>query len=205
MATTSKLENLLLKSVRKANKEYEKMTGGYWLWHAPESYVQMILARDITKELNVCVYPECTPNSIERDAVKAVNRGRPPLINKQQRFDLVVWWKNQTRPRALIELKLTYASMTGVLDDGKKLLAYRSEAKKLEGLKQGYLVVFNSAYRDGNTMRQRQGRETIQSRFDDTTRNLGNDFKLVAQYISQETLFGEKHHAFGVAVWKISF
>lgn len=205
MATT-KLDDLLLKSVQKANKEYEKMTGGYWLWHAPESYVQMILARDIAKELKVCVYPECTPTRIERDAIKAIALGRPPKVNKQQRFDLVVWWKNEARPRALIELKLTYASMTGVLNDGKKLLAYRSEAKKIQGLKQGYLVVFNSAYRNNDNTKKRQGRETIQNRFEKTTLDLGINFKLVGQYISQETAFGEKQlHSFGVAVWRIDF
>lgn len=208
---TNSLEDLLVQSVKKAQKEYLEMTGGYPLWHAPESFVQMQIARDIVKKLGVYVYPECTPISLANDANTKVQIGRPPNINKQQRFDLVVWWKNEAKARAIIELKLTYASMTGVVKDGQKLLDFRLKAKSHNGLRTGYLVVYNSAYRNLSIRKNRQGAETIQARFDDASAALsklgvGNQFKLVEQFISKERSINDTHtEAYGVAVWSMSF
>jgi hypothetical protein len=201
----NQLDSVLLDSVRKANVQYEKMTDGYWLWHAPESFVQMAIAAEIHKKLDVCVYPECTPLGIARDATKATQLGRPPHTNEQQRFDLVVWWKNQTRPRAIVEIKLTYASMKGVLSDADKLVSFRKAAVRRGRPRHGYLVVFNSAYRNPELDKSRQGAETIRSRFKRVSDQITGDFTLVGEYISRESTFGDKLHSFGVAVWRMDF
>jgi hypothetical protein len=206
---TTQLENLLISSIKIAQKQYGEMTGGYALWHAPESFVQMVTAKEIYKELGVIVYPECTPDQFSRDSNKVVKLGRPPKINEQQRFDLVTWWKKKSQPRALIELKLTYASMASVLKDADKLYAFRKEALRTKGLRHGYLLVYNSAYRNTEIKKVRQGKQTITDRFDATTEALKNKgFKLVKAWISPE-----KRHfptdtqvfAHGVALWRIDF
>lgn len=202
---SNQLDTVLLDSVRKANGLYEKMTDGYWLWHAPESFVQMVIAAEIYNKLDVCVYPECTPLGFARDATKATHLGRPPHTNEQQRFDLVVWWKNQQRPRAIVEIKLTYASMTGVLSDANKLVAFRKAAARRGQPRHGYLVVFNSAYRNPKLDKSRQGAATIKTRFKKVSDEITSDFKLVGEYISRESAFGDKLHSFGVAVWRMDF
>ncbi len=205
----SSLENLLIKSVKTAQKQYGEMTGGYALWHAPESFVQMVSAREINKKLGLIVYPECTPNQFARDANRIVKVGAPPKVNKQQRFDLVVWWKNESQPRALIEMKLTYASMGSVLKDAEKLVAFRKEATRTKGMRHGYLLVYNSAYRNVDIDKDRQGKQTIQDRFNKVTVALkGKGFRLVDSWISKEKLHyptDVQLSAHGIALWRIDF
>lgn len=207
MATT--LEKCLLASVKSAQKQYRDMTGGYALWHAPESFVQMVVARNVNKQLGVLVYPECTPDGFSRDANRARRPGRPPKINTQQRFDLVIWWKGDSQPRALVELKLTYATMDSVIQDARKLIAFRKEAARIEGLRHGYLLVYNSAYRNENVKKIRQGKLTIEERFSATTAKLKLlGFHFVHHRISKDKLFfpsDEKLFAYGIAVWRIDF
>lgn len=206
---TSDLEKLLIKSIRIALKQYSEMTGGYALWHAPESFVQMVTAREIHKKLGVIVYPECTPNQFARDSNRVVKIGRPPKVNSQQRFDLVVWWKNEFQPRALIELKLTYASMNTVVKDAEKLLAFRKEALRTKGLRHGYLLVYNSAYRNVDINKNRQGKQTIEDRFSDTAKTLkGKGFRLIDSWISNEKMHyptDTQLSAHGIALWRIDF
>ena len=202
----NRLDTVLLESVKSAHTKYKKLTGGYGLWHAPESFVQMVMAQKIATMGKICVYPECTPGGIERDAARIVKPGPPPKFQQQQRFDLVVWWKNEARPRALVELKLTYASMDGVLKDAKKLLEYRKEAERHAGLRHGYLVAYNSAYRNINHGKERQGAKTITDRFENVTDKLQKEFDLVGSYISHEQKFNERHrHSYGVAVWRMNY
>lgn len=205
----SLLENVLIASIKTAQKQYGEMTGGYALWHAPESFVQMVTAREVYKKLGVIVYPECTPDQFSRDSNRVVMLGRPPKINEQQRFDLVVWWKNEFQPRALIELKLTYATMGSVVKDADKLYAFRKEAVRTKGLRHGYLLVYNSAYRNIEIKKDRQGKQTIADRFDATTEVLKDKgFKLVESWISPEKLHfptDTQVFAHGVALWRIDF
>lgn len=203
---TNGLDDMLLKSVKSAHSKYKKLTGGYGLWHAPESFVQMVMAQQIATTGKIFVYPECTPGGIERDASRIVRPGPRPKFRQQQRFDLVVWWKKDDRPRALVELKLTYASMDGIMKDAAKLLEYRKEAERHAGLRHGYLVAYNSAYRNINHGKERQGAKTIADRFENVTDKLKKEFALVDSYISREETFSEGYrHSYGVAVWRMNY
>jgi hypothetical protein len=202
---SNQLERALIQSVVLAHKKYETLTDGHWLWHAPESYVQAMTATHVHKKLGVSIYLESTPGQVERDAIRLIKRGPRPDVNKQQRFDLIVWWKREKSPRAIIELKMTYASSAGVTSDANKLISFKKEAKNLK-IRHGYLLVVNSAYRNLKLKKERQGRETIRHRLEKLAESLQPEFKMVACMLSKDiNISGTQARAFGVALYRLDF
>ena len=82
----NQLEKAVIEGAKTAQKDYMKLTGGWFLSHGPESFLQHSIAIKIHKQRKFCVFPEASPIKImkERDAYL---KGRP---SKNQRFDLVI-------------------------------------------------------------------------------------------------------------------
>lgn len=205
----TKLETAIINAAKKAQKDYLRITGGkWWLMHGPESFLQNVLALEISHEKNmgIRVYPECSPKRLKSDFDKKL-RGRPPKVNDQQRFDAVFWWKNEN-PRAVLEIKLTNEKSC-VLSDAKKLMAYSKEAQKL-GLSSGYLLVYSEAVRNGKLNKKVAGKDTILKRFNDWETMLVEQklpFKLINNPIpheEKEELDG-RYWAYGFALYKMDY
>lgn len=157
------LEKWIWLAAIKAQKIYGEMTGGWWLMHGPESFLQQIVALEVSRKKDIRVYTECSPKRLKKDH-DCICKGRPPKINDQQRFDLVFWWK-QNGPRAILEAKLAL-TLSEVVKDAEKLLAYKKEANRL-GLSSGYLLIYTEARSNVNVQRKVAGAGTINKRFDD--------------------------------------
>lgn len=102
------LEKSILRSVRTAQREYEAMTDGWWLWHAPKSFLQVIVAQRVAKETKHVVYIDASMRRIERETVRGPGRRAK---NAGQRPDILVWHKAargrgpSATLRAVIEIK----------------------------------------------------------------------------------------------------
>src|ERR1700737_3553941 len=133
------LEKKIFYSAVRAHDTYEEMTGGWWLMHAPESFLQHEVGRAIHRK-GFEVFPEASPRKIAREHDKP-KRGRPAKLPRV-RFDVVVWHKNQMqrRGRAVIEIKRALNNR-GVLLDAKKLKSYL----KNDRYGSGYLLVYSQA------------------------------------------------------------
>lgn len=203
-----KLEKQLIDGVFVAKRTYSKMTG-YGLWHAPEVFLSSALAMHLSSiNKSCCVYPECSPKAIQRD--HSVDRlvGRPLNVNEQQRFDLLLWWANES-PRCIVELKMTYAQGNSVKKDGEKLLAYSKEARRI-GLRSGYLLVYSHAYRNRELSKEVQGRETLAKRFQqygDALQKLSPDFQFVGEKVPSKPYETDDSRDYydGAALYKLSF
>jgi hypothetical protein len=97
------LEKSILKSALLAQREYEAMTGE-WLWHGPESFLQVIVAQRVAKETGHYVYIDVSRKKIEKEMGR---RRGPPASTDGQRADISVWYKNSMTLRAVIETKRT--------------------------------------------------------------------------------------------------
>lgn len=155
------LENALLIGTRRAQQAYQKTSGGWWLSHGPESFIQAYLAQYIARTRGFDVYPECSPKRWKESVAGPVFPGRPPKINDHQRFDLVVWTKSGKKPRAVVELKRAYGKR-GIVRDAKKVWAYRKEALRYR-FHTAYLVVYSEA-RDSDK-RHIDSKDTLDNRF----------------------------------------
>lgn len=98
----NKLEKCLINSGILAHDEYKKITNGWWLWHGPESFLQVTVANNISKEIGSIVYIDASRSRIEREIGRGP--GRPPA-NGSQRADISVWNKSNNKLRAVIEIK----------------------------------------------------------------------------------------------------
>ena len=98
------------------------MSDGWWLYHAPESFIQSHLALHIAHNGEFCVYPECSPKRWKASVSRGNGtkpRGRPFSAHNKKRFDLVIWRKSGKRPRAIVEIKRAVYASPLVEDAGK--------------------------------------------------------------------------------------
>lgn len=203
----TKLEVAILSAAKKAQKDYQRITNGWWLMHGPESFLQNVIAIEVSHEKNmgIRVYPECSPRRLKHDFDKPL-RGRPTKTNPQQRFDSVFWWKNGD-PRAILEIKLT-DSEEAVLNDAKKLFAYSKEAKKL-GISSGYILVYSEAKRSVRINRATAGVDSIIKRlknWETTIKENNLPFRLLKPVLHQdkEPLEG-RYWAYGFGLFKMDY
>ena len=127
-----------VKGVQKAFTEYREWTNGYWLSYAPESYIQVEIARSLKKEF-LFITLEDTVRDILIDS-DAEMRGRKPRNSPAGRVDIIAWWKNET-PRALIEVKKCW-TYDGINSDAIRL---RQLLKHGGSLQIGLIVVYTEA------------------------------------------------------------
>ena len=118
----NKLENCIINGVPKIQRLYNKVSDGWWLYHAPESFIQSHLALHIAHNGEFCVYPECSPKRWKASVSRGNGtkpRGRPFSAHNKKRFDLVIWRKSGKRPRAIVEIKRAVYASPLVEDAGK--------------------------------------------------------------------------------------
>ena len=205
------LEELILEGVCKVHKEYAYVSDGWWLYHAPESFIQSHLASHIAHKGGFCVFPECSPKrwkaSIdENNGVKPI--GRPFRKHDKKRFDLVIWRKKVERPRAILEIKR--AVSTGpLLEDVRKILKYKNEAQSY-GIRTAYILVYSEAKR-GKT-KKITGKPTLERRFVEWVTELNKICKNKAKAlcVSWETHEPRGQHeesrwAWGVALYRLKY
>ncbi len=103
--------------VVKAQRAYEKWSGGEWLWCAPEYFSTVFVAQEISKlDGSKYVTIEHGANAAIEDA-GARGRGKLHLkIRANGRFDILLWWADET-PRAPIEVKCQVAGIEKIKAD----------------------------------------------------------------------------------------
>lgn len=195
-------EQALMHAAKGTFTDYERLTGGWWLMHGPESFLQNGMALRLKKSKGISVYPECSPVRVKRDH-NVVKVGRPPKTNQQQRFDLVTWWKNGS-PRAIVELKLT-DSLPPVVKDAKKLIAYNREAKGV--FRSGYLLVYSEASRNVGMNHKVAGKGRLAARFDNWLDEIkSKGFKELARFIKEPRKeVDARVWSYGFVLYKMSF
>jgi hypothetical protein len=122
--TINALEKSILKSAAAAQREYKTMTGGWWLWHGPESFLQVVVAQRVAKTTGHSVYVDTSRKRIECEK----GRGRERrAANQGQRPDISVWNKTSARLRAVIEIKRTN-TLGSIQADATRMSAWLRQA-----------------------------------------------------------------------------
>jgi len=95
----------VLSGIEKSHRQYEKWSGGDWLWSAPEYLITANVANNIAKiSGSKFITLENGSKSLIEDA-GARRRGRLSKdIREKGRVDILLWYGNNT-PRAIIEIK----------------------------------------------------------------------------------------------------
>lgn len=119
-----KIVNATLSGIINSQKQYDKWSGGIWLFNAPEYIITMNVAKRIS-EVNGPKFITLENNSSDALSDAGVRgRGRLPRdIIKKGRVDIILWWGNDT-PRAAIEIKKYIYDFTKYEKDIKRIKQY---------------------------------------------------------------------------------
>jgi hypothetical protein len=117
-------EKSVLESAIAAQEEYKAMTNGWWLWHGPESFLQVVVAQGVAKTAGNVVYID---TSMERMVTERGRGPGRPAANSRQRPDISVWNKASETLRAIIEIKRT-VSLGPILADAAKMNRWLRQA-----------------------------------------------------------------------------
>lgn len=152
--TKANLENAILEGVHSAFQTYEMASGGYWLWHAPESFMQASIFQKLSQLSPGFATLEASPTRIRMDLELKRDR-RSDKMRDQQRFDILYWYANGM-PRAIIEVKKVYSDLAKSIEDINRMRPWiLNQSLNIEV---GYFV----AYTEASGVRAEQ---TINSRF----------------------------------------
>ena len=117
----NQLERCILDGAISAQEKYEKMSGGCWLSHGPESFLQIVIAELLSERTELPIYVDASIKKMMREFERGP--GRPSKPNAQ-RPDITVFHKDETL-RAAIEVKRAW-SFHPIRKDAKKIQDYLS-------------------------------------------------------------------------------
>lgn len=152
----TKLEKRIHSAMLSAHKEYLAMTD-YWLSHAPESYITVMIAQAVTK-LGYNVYIDTSLKKILNDQNKNQRGNKKKLSpSLSKRSDISVVFKSKRETLAAIEVKRAAYYFDPVRRDTEKL----DQLIGVEGgAKNGYVVAYSEA-------KYHEKKDTLENRFAD--------------------------------------
>lgn len=128
-----------------AHEQYENMTGGWWLWTAPEYFITSCIAQT----LNALEGPGFI--TLEHGASHALEsaggkgRGRLPRdFRENGKVDILLWW-GRDEPRAVIEVKNQVSTQNAYEADINRIKAFLNRNTGNSSLQFGILSFYQSA------------------------------------------------------------
>lgn len=152
----------------KAQSDYEKITGGCWLWHGPESFMQTIVALKLA-ETGHAIYIDASIQRLVADVERGSGR---PTKNSRQRPDISVWYKDDETLRAVIELKRAWC-YSPIERDAKKIEKYFR--KKYFARTTGYILAYSDMKSKNSTK--------LREKFKKWKNNLGPNWSLIQIHV----------------------
>ena len=194
--------NAILKGFVDAQKSYENMSGGFWLWNAPEYFITSTVAQSIYA-IDAGKYLTLEHGST--DAIKdagAKGRGRLPKdIREKGRVDVLLWWANST-PRAIIEIKNQIYSKDQYEKDIKRIKSFLGRNSDDSSLQFGVFAFYESAFSGERKTAKEKIEGRINKIFDNSKLILGENFD-VKLYVSD--MHNESENAWQAACLFIKF
>jgi hypothetical protein len=120
-----------VEGVKIAWKEYYEISGGEWLWSAPEYYITVKVFESLSKLKPLML----TLEDKFGDIIEYANAKYPGKYPKEIRFackpDIIIWWANGT-PRGIIEVKnVRNNDLNPIRKDISKIIKLLNSVKKV--------------------------------------------------------------------------
>ena len=156
------LEEALSKGMKGAHKSYCRMSDGYWLDHAPEHFIQVLVALEIAKH-GYAVFPDVSYKRTQEEfevLEQKTGKGKArAYFNLGQRPDLLIWRKTTGAIYGVVEIKRAW-SLPPISRDAIKIEnAMRSELRP----ENGYVLVYSTSYPN---RKEKNPTQLLEDRFD---------------------------------------
>ncbi|MXX95007.1 MAG: hypothetical protein F4039_05520 [Gammaproteobacteria bacterium] len=193
-------EVAILDSACRAQEFHMKMTDGWYLSYSHESFLQNFIAFELFKKSKLSVNIDPSGRKVYEEVSPW---GRPPGSKRlDQRFDVVVWKKDSSSVKAVIEVKKAWRTKS-VLQDVKKLRKFLPTASVR--CAKGYVLYYTDK-RPTSRGDKQTDIETIGGRFKRVHdsmckhRNIGNQG---IRHFASDYVFGDQNRApWGVALYR---
>ena len=177
----NRIVDATLTGVEVAQATYERWSGGYWLWQAPEYLAVVYVAKRIAKlrGSKFVTLEESAKNAISEAGAKG--RGKLPRdIRAFGRIDIVLWWATGL-PRAIIEIKNQLGTRAHYEADIKRIKQFLQRRSQDSSLQFGLFAFYHSAYGS----RDKTASEKVQSKMnrvvEDVNTILGEKFQIIVK------------------------
>lgn len=135
----------VISGIEKAQADYERMSGGEWLWAAAEYLLTTYIAREIgALPGSKFVTVESHGQTAITDAGATVPGPKPRKARLRGRFDLLLWWANST-PRAVIEVKNQPRGQSGWFHDIERITSVLNIGRDSTSMQFGAFAYYYSA------------------------------------------------------------
>jgi hypothetical protein len=173
----------ILKGFSEAHENYIEWSGGLWLWTAPEYLISSTVAKKIAEE-NSLKYITLE-SDVKSTLTFAGAKGRGKIhkdIRDNGRVDIVLWSVNEepddSKPRAVIEIKNKIYSNEQYIKDIKRLTEFLRRKKELSSLEFAAFAFYHS---DDNGQRKTASdkiNDKIQRTYDHCLELVGDSFSI---------------------------
>ena len=177
----NKIVTATLSGIKKSHRQYEKWSGGFWLWNAPEYLITVNVANKIAEigGPQFITLENGSRSMIEEAGARG--RGRLPKdIREKGKVDILLWYGND-KPRAIIELKNFIYDYKQYEKDIKRIKESLKLNTNQSSLQFGLLGYCDSAY-DGKQKSASQKIKDKKIRIENRIKDiLGKDFQVSSE------------------------
>ena len=175
MPSMEKIVDEVFEGIIQAQKRYRKMSGGCWLWEAPEYFLTTSIANRISKLSALYVTLEYNVRQAINDG-GGLSPGQPPHAMKiDGRFDILLW--NGESPKIPIEVK----NKGWIEEDIDKICAVLNRCSEKNTIRDG-IVCFSTAWCSA-----RKAPDTVKNR-------LSKNKQLIESYVAEYEDLKLKQH-----------
>lgn len=160
-----------------AQQQYDYMTGGWWLWKAPEYFITSCIAQS----LHAMEGPKyITLEHGSKSALEDAGAKRKGKLAKDLRasgkVDILFWWGSEL-PRAIIEVKNQVYATVQYEKDIKRIKAFLKCNTDESSFQFGIFSFYQSASDGSRKPAQQKVKDRVESIFNRTIAILGEDYK----------------------------
>ena len=169
--------NATLEGFSKAQEIYKDMSGGFWLWQAPEYFITTSVANKI-HELpgNKYLTLEYGSSTTIQDA-GAKGKGKLPKdIREKGRVDILLWWA-RGNPRAIIEIKNQIYSKCQYEKDIKRIKSLLKHNSHNSSLQFGIFAFYASDFSGSRKTAIEKTQDSIYRVFENSKEILGSSYE----------------------------
>lgn len=125
--------NATLRGIEKSYFEYKSWSDDEWLWHAPEYFLTVNIAKEIW-DVNGSKYITLEDNIKDtmHSAEAKINGKLSQYMRSNGRADIVLWWGSKGTPRAIIEVKHRVYKFANIQEDLDRIIEVLKKESHLQ-------------------------------------------------------------------------
>lgn len=139
------ISGAIISGIEKAHEDYQRMSGGLWVWTAAEYVLTTYIAKELSDMQGAKFVTVESNGQSSMDHAGAIAPGpKPSKARLSGRFDILLWW-GKAQPRAVIEVKNQPGGPSGWFHDIERITSVLRISREKSSIKFGVFAYYYSA------------------------------------------------------------